>query len=171
MKVYYNLLGFLMSLIGDAAWASPVSLSPKDFPNLPKQVRKKLDEKKCTIPQTKKGKPHNVIRGEFARPGQKDWAAFCQIDGQWKILFVWGGRMKCEDEILGNAPQGAGLLGPGIEIMPKDLRKWSDDEYFVPEEKSQKNLIHQVRNGGEKVFSCKDGKWSYWLLREKWEVD
>ncbi len=52
-------------------------LPPSSFSDLPKRVAAELARRGCTIPQTAQAEPHNVIHGEFARPGQQDWAVFC----------------------------------------------------------------------------------------------
>jgi len=36
-------------------------------------------------------KPNNVIKGEFARPGQIDWAVLCSVKGVSTILVFWNG--------------------------------------------------------------------------------
>lgn len=35
--------------------------------------------------------PHNVIKGEFAKPGQTDWAVLCSVRGTSSILVYWNG--------------------------------------------------------------------------------
>jgi len=34
---------------------------------------------------------HNVIKGEFAKPGQTDWAVLCSINHASSILVFWNG--------------------------------------------------------------------------------
>jgi len=34
---------------------------------------------------------HNVIKGEFARPGQTDWAVLCSVNRVSSILVFWNG--------------------------------------------------------------------------------
>jgi hypothetical protein len=36
-------------------------------------------------------KPNNVIKGEFARPGQTDWAVLCSVKSVSTILAFWNG--------------------------------------------------------------------------------
>src|SRR5947208_17097962 len=36
-------------------------------------------------------KANNVIKGEFARPGQTDWAVLCSVKGVSTILVFWNG--------------------------------------------------------------------------------
>ena len=48
-------------------------------------------------PYTKK--PHNVIRGDFAKPGQTDWAVLCSVKGVSTILVFWNGSERNPAEI------------------------------------------------------------------------
>jgi len=69
-----------------------VRLPPTAFPELPGKVVRELQRRRCTIPQeafTKK--PHNVIKGQFAKPGQTDWAVLCSVNGISSILVFWNG--------------------------------------------------------------------------------
>lgn len=77
-----------------------VRLSTAAFPDLPGDVARELQRRGCTIPQeafTKK--PHNVVRGEFAKPGQTDWAVLCSINRVSTILMFWNGSGKDPAEI------------------------------------------------------------------------
>jgi hypothetical protein len=79
----------------DAADRLIMRLSPTAFPELPGNVAGELVRRGCTIPQdsfTKK--PHNVIRGAFAKPGQTDWAVLCSVKGVSTILVFWNGSEK-----------------------------------------------------------------------------
>ncbi len=67
-------------------------LPPTAFSQLPANLVKDLQRRGCTIPQEHFTKePHNVIRGEFARPGQTDWAVLCSINRVSSILVYWNG--------------------------------------------------------------------------------
>jgi hypothetical protein len=66
-------------------------LSPRAFPNLPPEVVTELIRRNCTIPQANGyPKPHNVIKGSFAKKGQIDWAVLCSSNGNSSILVFWG---------------------------------------------------------------------------------
>jgi hypothetical protein len=67
-------------------------LPPANFPQLPAPVRTELERRGCTIPQVPMvDGPHNVIRGEFAKPGQTDWAVLCSAVHVSSILVFWNG--------------------------------------------------------------------------------
>ncbi len=72
-----------------------VRLSPAAIRGLPANLVKELERRGCTIPQealTKK--TTNVIKGEFAKRGQTDWAALCSVNGASTILVFWKGSEK-----------------------------------------------------------------------------
>src|SRR5437773_8891389 len=70
-------------------------LSPAAFPELPANLVQELQRRGCTIPQeTFSKKRNNVIKGEFAKPGQTDWAVLCSVKGVSTILVFWNGSEK-----------------------------------------------------------------------------
>jgi len=80
--------------------SATIRLSPTAFPRLPRQVRRSLLSRGCTIPQTfADTKPHNVISGEFAKRGQTDWAVLCSRNRVSSILVFWGGSARSVAEI------------------------------------------------------------------------
>lgn len=75
---------------------------PKSFNKLPPTVISSLVKEGCRIPQTIiKGylMSTNVITGEFAEKGQKDWAILCSKEGSLYIRLFWGGAIHCPSEI------------------------------------------------------------------------
>ena len=75
-------------------------LPPTAFPQLPREIAQDLQTRGCTVPQLWSGEaPHNVIRGEFARKGQTDWAVLCSKDRVSAILVFWGGSVKRVSEV------------------------------------------------------------------------
>lgn len=70
---------------------APVS----DFPELPPDIAQDLTNRGCRIPQVKGvSKRHNVIRGEFEKRGQRDWAALCLRKNTSTIFIYWNGSAK-----------------------------------------------------------------------------
>lgn len=75
-----------------AADSATVRLSPTAFPELPAGIVRALLALGCTVPQLWGAeKSHNVIRGEFARRGQTDWAVLCSRNRESALLVFWGG--------------------------------------------------------------------------------
>jgi hypothetical protein len=96
----------------DEAERRIVRLSPTAFPELPANVVRELQRRGCTIPQNFSKQPNNVIKGEFAKPGETDWAVLCSVEGQppgtfqrsgarrySTILVFWNGSEKNPAEI------------------------------------------------------------------------
>jgi hypothetical protein len=77
------------------AEARIVRLPPTAFPELPGNIAGELERRGCTIPQESSTKaPNNVTQGEFAEPGQTDWAVLCSVRGVSTILVFWNGSEK-----------------------------------------------------------------------------
>ncbi len=64
-----------------------------------------LNRRGCTIPQVpgdaglEKPNLQNVIKGEFAKPGQIDWAVLCSVNRVSSILIYWNGSVAGASEI------------------------------------------------------------------------
>ena len=87
------------------------TLQPADVAELPPAFVEKLNARGCAIPQFGEvgragdtagepaseatGRPTNVIRGEFARHGQEDWAVLCSKGGSSTIVIFWGKTTAC----------------------------------------------------------------------------
>jgi hypothetical protein len=89
MMTFYRAL--LLVTIAPLWGQSIKRLSPSAFPELPSAVRRALNLRGCSVPQSFLTGPHNVIKGEFARPGQTDWAVLCSVNGVSGILVFWNG--------------------------------------------------------------------------------
>jgi hypothetical protein len=67
------------------------------FAALPPSAREALTAINCQVPQSTPAGSANVIEGEFAAVGQRDWAALCSNSTITDIRVVWGGPVRCED--------------------------------------------------------------------------
>jgi hypothetical protein len=80
-------------------------LPPNTFAQLPAKIIADLNRRGCTVPQTFLGVgpnklgPHNVIKGEFAKPRQTDWAVLCSVNLVSSILVFWNGSGTDVSEI------------------------------------------------------------------------
>jgi hypothetical protein len=92
------LITFVASVSLSFAQGTPariVRLSPTAVRELPANLARELQRRGCTIPQEQHSKrTNNVIKGEFAKRGQKDWAVLCSIKGISTILVFWNGSEK-----------------------------------------------------------------------------
>ena len=75
-------------------------LAPRAFPNLPANLLQELERRGCRVPQSYAGAGrHNVIRGEFAKRGQTDWAVLCSVERVSSILVFWNGSQSNPAEL------------------------------------------------------------------------
>jgi hypothetical protein len=83
---------FLLLATAHPCFAQVTRLRPSAFPELPPAIVMDLQRRGCTIPQVPdiKGR-HNVIKGEFAKPGQTDWAVLCSANRASSVLIFWNG--------------------------------------------------------------------------------
>ena len=89
-----SVLAAFLALL-DSADQQVVRLSPTDFQELPTNVRAELQRRGCTIPQVPMVEGHhNVIKGEFEKPGQTDWAVLCSVRRVSSILIFWNGSTE-----------------------------------------------------------------------------
>jgi hypothetical protein len=145
-------------------------LPPQAFPDLPSNLRSELDRRGCTIPQVPmiKGR-HNVIKGEFKKPGQNDWAVLCSINRVSSILIFWNGSNLKPTEIE-KAPDQDRLQGWGGEkivysraITPVG-KKYITDHYKAYGGEKPPPMDHQ---GIDDAFVGKASEVLY-LYRGKW---
>ncbi len=153
----------------DRADARITRLLPKAFAYLPETIRQKLQKERCAIPQTYlAGEPHNVISGEFASKGQKDWAILCSVGRKSSIRIFWGGPNQCEGELQA-AEDRLSLQGLRANIgFSRKIEAASTEvierRYRAYGESPPKALEHQ---GIEDIFLgkasvilyCHNGKW------------
>src|ERR1051326_2535079 len=117
-----------------------VRLPPAAISRLPANLVKELPRRKCTIPQeTRTEQTNNVIKGEFAKPGQTDWAVLCSRKGVSAILVFWNGSEK----------NPASLASMNDRILIQGFRK-SESSYsrgIRPADRSFITLHHNAYGG------------------------
>lgn len=92
-------------------------LRASDFVELPKNIQHSLEARGCVIPQVyDESHPHNVIRGQFFKKGQKDWAVLCSKKGTSAILIFKSGSTKSIAEIESSEDK-------------KWIQSYGDDQY------------------------------------------
>lgn len=68
-------------------WPDFRYLEPKQVRELPAVIKADLEKRGCKIPRfTKWDARHNVIQGQFLKPGQRDWAVLCRNQDKSSIL-------------------------------------------------------------------------------------
>jgi len=109
----------------DKANREVVRLAPSNFKQLPKELIQELERRRCTVPQVSGSRqPSNVIRGEFLKKGQSDWAVLCSVNMKSSILVFPDGSpgnpMNIAEGKDLNMLQGIGegQIGYSRQIMP-----------------------------------------------------
>ncbi|HKQ23429.1 MAG TPA: hypothetical protein VJT81_03185 [Burkholderiales bacterium] len=74
-------------------WPDFRYLEPKQVRGLPAVIKADLEKRGCMVPKfTKWDARHNVIQGQFFKPGERDWAVLCrQQDKSSIIIYPSGG--------------------------------------------------------------------------------
>jgi hypothetical protein len=93
-----------MTGVASAQWEEAdravLRLPPNAFTELPARIMADLNRRGCTIPQVPEiDGLQNVIKGEFAKPGQTDWAVLCSVNRVSSILIFWNGSIEGVSEI------------------------------------------------------------------------
>jgi hypothetical protein len=77
-----------------------IRLKPSDFRQLPSAVRRNLNARGCTVPQSPQAAaPHNVITGSFTASASRDWVVLCSVKGVSRLLVYRGGSTKRIDSL------------------------------------------------------------------------
>ena len=158
-----------------AAERKIVRLPPTAFPVLPASVVRELQRRGCTIPQEAYSKTlNNVISGEFARRGQRDWAVVCPIEGASSILVFWNGsatnpavlarsedvnylQSGADEKILFSrsiSAAGSGFImkhyqAYGAQTPPRIEHKGIDDAFLEKASMTRKSVCDSVFFRGE----------------------
>ena len=136
-----SVLAFVLMSFSQSLETYIVRLPPTAFPELPANLVHELQSRGCTIPQEAASakKPNNVIKGEFAKPGQTDWAVLCSVKGVSTILEFWNGSENNPDALVpaadSNYVQGNGngqwAYSRGIEPMGiEDIFRYHDPDHL-----------------------------------------
>ena len=165
-----GLATFAAVVFAQTPQARIVRLSPAAIRSLPANLVKELERRGCTIPQealTKK--PNNVIKGEFAKRGQTDWAALCSLNGVSTILVFWKGSEKnpaaiapMEDRIyIQGFKKDRFWNSRGIRTVGKDFIRRHHDTYGGPKPPSidHQGIDDMFVGKASVVWYYYDGQW------------
>jgi hypothetical protein len=110
----------LLAFLACPALSQSRYLKPEDFPTLPASVKLAVKSSGCEIPQSSDAAmPHNIIRGQFARTGQWDWAVVCSKKNFSTILVLWGGKTRCSKKVWG--PYQDQEVSRGLDQRPNTI--------------------------------------------------
>lgn len=149
-------------------------ISPLDFEKVPAYIREEFYEMGCMIPQPhsfftfKSGRPLNIISGEFAAPGQTDWAAICSRDGQSETIVLWGGPAQCNRVLDRASPDSGCTQGWGefgmvyscvISSFPPDVGPLFKMDEGLPERRTHDAINDYFLDKAAVAYYCHEGKW------------
>ena len=138
------------------------------FAVLPPSVREAFTQINCQVPQPTTGATANVVAGEFAANGQRDWAALCSDGTLTQIRIVWGGPAQCDDRLA--ATQDADTLvsaAPGVYSYNRTIATASAGQIerllvkyrtTLPEEPQHDAIGDSIDRVGV-VRYCAGGQW------------
>jgi hypothetical protein len=147
---------------------APVS----DFPQLPAGIAQDLTNRGCRIPQVKGiPKRHNVIRGEFEKRGQRDWAVLCLRNNTSTIFVYWNGSTKspaqlaAHDETLSKNGYYRILQVVGEKFIRSHYDAYADVDPIIsgmdplPRVLNHDAIDDGIFEKGSSVHYLENGKW------------
>ncbi len=163
-------IGFMAwSHVAFAETPKDVYASPDQFKELPEQVKSQMKKLGCRVPQAPFFESKNVVQGDFAMRGQKDWAAICSVNGRSHIHIFWGGPAVCPAELsfsddssnLWVTPTGKTEYHKGISVVGEKYIHEHHAAYGGP---TPPSITHDAINDiyfeqASVVFYCHEGKW------------
>ena len=143
-------------------------VSPDAYAGIPSTIREELKTRHCELPETQHWDQIrlNIVEGQFATDGQKDWAAICIApDGTIRALIFWAKAEPCSSEITTGWPMKS-HFPPGsagsLYLLRADRKQIVSYRKFFGD-KSKNLVVHDgVEVGGEEasmIYYCSQGKW------------
>lgn len=156
-----------------------IRLPHSAFPELPRGITEYLNRRECSIPQTPYlKKPHNVVQGEFAKPGQTDWAVLCSTrqttahselaSGSHyasSILVFWNGSGKAPAGISKREDRAYLQTVSAEQIAFSRIITPAGRDFILQHDHSARAIDHQriddsFAEKGSTTCYFRDGKWS-----------
>jgi hypothetical protein len=145
------------------------------IPGLPPEFVQKLNRRGCSIPQLDEGpdvqtseskatEPTNVIEGEFAKKGQKDWAALCSNGKTSTIVIFWSKPTSCASQLARLDDPHFMQLGADKKMHYSRSITASDPSRDASQHRGPKQMSHQgiydaFVGKASSLFYCNEGKW------------
>ncbi len=155
-----------------SAWvvlrALPKALLLSRYPELPDRVATDLARRGCSVvPDRVRRGGRNVLRGEFTRAGQTDWAVLCRQGDQASLIVYPAGNpgdavvLKTSASGLGENPEEARTIGV---VQPDRLQMYARRRAMppgVPEAKVdfEHAGIEDAIGMGSTVLYYSNGQW------------
>jgi hypothetical protein len=166
---------FLGIAILTTAWAAAQTNRPagrlapvSEFSELPAAIAQDLTSRGCRIPQVDGvSKRHNVVRGQFEKPGQLDWAALCLQGNTSIILVYWNGSAKSAtplfplDETITDSKRGYFriLHVAGAKFIRSHYDASASEMDTLPKVLDHEGIEDGIFEKGSLVHYRDNGKW------------
>jgi hypothetical protein len=148
----------------------------EQIPGLPHEFVEKLNTRGCTIPQfdyagntspasaDATDQPTNVIEGEFAKKGQKDWAVLCSNGKTSTIVIFWAKPTSCPSQLARLDDPHFMQLGADKKMHYSRSVYASDPARDASLHRGPKQMTHQGIHDAfvgksSSLFYCNEGKW------------
>jgi hypothetical protein len=139
-------------------------LAPATFANLPLAIRRDLEKRGCTIPQSFTAtRPSSVISGRFTSAAKTDWAILCSVNRVSSILVFRGGSVSSVAE-LANFPDSTFLqvAGPNSAIGYSRAIVAATADYIKEHNRGNPKLPRLAHDGINDLFVEKGSSVWYW---------
>ena len=163
---------FAIAILNLAAAQTGPAIGPlapvSDFPELPAAIAQNLKVRGCRIPQvTGVSKRHNVIHGQFGKPGLNDWAVLCLQKNTSVIFIFWNGGVKNParlaplDETISPSKNGYYRI---LQVAGEKFMRSHHDDSASEMDPMPKVLDHDgiddgINEKGSSVHYFNGGKW------------
>lgn len=141
-------------------------------PDLPPEFVEKLNTRGCTIPQFEDNPsadaapsaPNNVIEGEFAKKGQKDWAVLCSNGKTSTVIIYFSKPVSCASQLARLDDPHFMQLGADKKMHYSRALYASDPVRDASLHRGPKQMTHQGIHDAyvgkaSSLFYCNEGKW------------
>jgi len=139
-------------------------LAPAMFASLPLGIRRDLEKRGCTIPQSFAAtRVENVVRGRFTSATETDWAVLCSVERVSSILVFRGGSLSSVAELARYADSTfLQVVGANGAIGYSRALGVADAKYIRAHNRNDPNLPRLNHDGINDIFVEKGSSVWYW---------
>jgi hypothetical protein len=154
----------------DSIRVSVRRIAPDSFPELPPAVKRDLNARGCTVPQSVwPMRRNNVIRGAFTAAGRMQWALLCSVRDTTSILVYDATSAAPVDSLERSADVNWVQYGGSaweysryLSVLPRaQIRGWTTDIEGdpVPRPIDHDAINQAFLDKAAEAFYCARGRW------------
>ncbi len=133
-----------------------------------------LKTRGCRIPQAGhfNPKPHNLIRGEFVKKGQVDWAVLCSKNNKSSIVLLSLSKQQCTQELAvaddstfvqqvdSNQYRFSRMITTATKSdIARYMKREGGQPQLMDSDFDHEGITDEFVGKGSLIFYCKDAKW------------